>query len=95
MIPQPIIPTRIAIDSAQQRSMFFEIEKIAPKIKEVEDSFIEELFLDTDESYESIYKSHSIWYNKNVSVIVNYIKPKWFTINKNYFSEMFAPLEHQ
>lgn len=93
MIPQPITTDLVPVNRHQKKLFYNELEKIAPRIKEVEDSFIEKLFGDNDVSYDELYKIHLLWYQRNVGYIMSHIKPKVFQINKSYFSQMFAPLE--
>ena len=69
-----------------------EFNKIFELLWNVELRFYKDLFL-TEKSYDEVYLTHHNNYQKDCEYIAKAVKPKWFTINKEYFSNQFKPIE--
>jgi len=82
------------INRYHKRQVEFEYERIAHHFTEIEQHFYELLFDENNDfSYDFLYERCLELFLKEANFVDKVHKPKYFSINRDYFHDMMYPIE--
>lgn len=92
--PQPVglvYPRYKVINREQDRRYIHQAKRVASKLEDIEDSFVNYVLFSDGSSYDYQYKTHKQMWDETV----NFYKDKLTdcVINENYFEITYKPLE--
>jgi len=90
----PFKPNGYPVNRTQIRAMGKEYDKINDSIFAVEDSFVIQLFTPSAYSYNELYRHYLSQYQQCLKYIQKVVKPKYFTLEDNYFKNKYKPIEN-
>lgn len=89
-----IIPLIKAPNRHHKRAMEKEAKKLLENLTVLEMWFLNELFNDeVDATYKQLYNHYWQQYEDEIERLGRIVKPKYFTINSDYFWQQYGPVE--
>ena len=90
----PLIPNGYPVNRTQIRAMGKEFDKIHESVFNIEDVFLAQLFDNNKYTYHELYSHFLGEYKMCMKYLKKVVKPKYFTLDENYFSKKYKPIEN-